>query len=268
MNKNSRFPRAKKRFGQNFLHDPGMLQKIHRQLETTRASAWLEIGCGTGVLTSFLSSLAVPFMGIEIDEGLYSHLEKYFKRDHATLHRGSFLSLEESEILLKLPEAYGIVGNIPYHLTSEILRKTLFEFRSWNTLYLMVQKEVGDRILAQPGSSSYGRLSVFCQLLSSPSKVLSVPAGCFQPPPKVASVFLKLEHNSHKLQSPFGDFLFSLIKTGFSQRRKKLRGLLAVEFPRDKVSNAITEAGFSEECRAEEIPPRGWIVLAERLWEE
>jgi len=245
-----------------------MLQKIHRELQTTRVPGWLEIGCGTGVLTSLLSSLGLPFMGIEIDEGLYAHLEKYFIQDNATLHRGSFLSLEESEILSSLPDAYGIVGNIPYHLTSEILRKTLSEFRSWNMLYLMVQKEVGERILAQPGSSSYGRLSVFCQLLSSPSKVFSVPAGCFQPPPKVASVFLRFERNTHKLHSPFGEFLFSLIKTGFSQRRKKLRGLLAVEFSRDKVSNAIIEAGFSEECRAEEIPPRGWIVLAKRLCEE
>ena len=264
----SRFPRAKKSFGQNFLHDPGILQKIHQELGSNLVSGWLEIGCGTGVLTSFLSTLQGPLLGVELDQSLYGHLHKFFDTENKKLHQGSILDLSEEEILGPLPVGYGIVGNIPYNLTSPIIEKILSHYRSWKVAYLMVQKEVGDRIIAVPGHSNYGRLAVFCQLKTKPMKILKVPAGCFQPPPKVDSVFLRFEALDSKLEDPFCEFLFKIVKIGFSQRRKKLRKTLSKDFDNDDVQSALEALEINQGCRAEEISPQQWLGFGKILWEK
>ena len=264
----SRFPRAKKSFGQNFLHDPGILAKIFEELGSNSVSGWLEIGCGTGVLTSFLSAMDSPLLGVELDQSLFDQLAKFFKREDKKLHQGSILDLAEMEILNVLPGGYGVVGNIPYNLTSPIIDRLLNHYNGWKVAYLMVQKEVGDRILASPGNSNYGRLAVFCQLRSKPTKILRVPAGCFQPPPKVDSVFLRFEALESVLEQEFCEFLFRIVKIGFSQRRKKLKGILARDHADDDILSALEAIGMDEGCRAEEIPPNQWVEFGKVLWDK
>jgi len=268
MKTDSRFPRAKKSLGQNFLHDPGTVRKICSSLGSAQVKGWLEIGCGTGVLTSYLSSLDLPMVGVELDWSLLDSLKTFFERENQKLIGGSILEVPENEVLKILETPYGIVGNIPYNITSKIIEMLLGGYSQWSELYLMVQKEVGDRIIARPGTSSYGRLSVFCQLYSIPSKVLNVPAGCFQPPPKVDSVFIRLTALNRRLDGAFGRFLSSTVKTGFSQRRKKLKRVLAKDFAIDDILSAFERIDLKENCRAEELSPQCWLDFCKLLWED
>ena len=261
------FPKAKKHLGQNFLHDPGILNRINSVFEQYSDSDWLEIGCGTGCMTRFLAEKSGALLGVELDDDLIGSLEQYFQRDDQFLIHASILDVIEEDCLESLKEQYQLVGNLPYYITSPILEHLLLNFVHFERLYIMVQREVANRIIAQPGSKDYSRLSLLCQsFLELEAKIL-VKAGCFQPPPKVDSMFLILKRKVNPMQGVLLDRFLEIVKLGFSQRRKKLAKLLSqgLSIPKTKIEEFLVESGVSADTRAEAVSLQKWIDLAQRL---
>jgi len=158
-----RFVEARKSLGQNFLHDPACHKKIRECIQRSSQNHWLEIGCGTGEITKHFAQMGKSLTGVELDDRLIGPLESIFESmEEGRLVHQSILDLSEQD--LELPGAYSILGNLPYYITSPILEHVLQNYKGFDDFYLMVQKEVGDRIVSAHVSKTYGRLSRFLQL--------------------------------------------------------------------------------------------------------
>jgi 16S rRNA (adenine1518-N6/adenine1519-N6)-dimethyltransferase len=259
--------KAKKYLGQNFLHDPGTLGKIWQYLENRNLPGWMEIGCGTGAMTQSLSRGDFPFLGVEVDSDLIPDLEPWFMRQDQRLLHQSVLTLLEGQVLETLPQGYGIFGNLPYNITSPILERIFSHFSHWTVMVCMVQKEVGDRLLAAPGSRKIGRVSLFCNYHAELKRVLRVSRGCFSPAPAVDSVLLSFERKQAVLSSEGEAIFFRLLRLGYSQRRKKCFKLLRSCYPEEFLVVGYREAGVGLDLRAEQISLQQWILLARKLEE-
>jgi 16S rRNA (adenine1518-N6/adenine1519-N6)-dimethyltransferase len=257
--------RAKKKFGQNFLHATHVVDKIVDEAKSAQLGTWMEIGCGTGLVTKKLKELGCPFLGIELDSELVPILQEYFVDDNSTLLNESILEVSEDTVLQHLDKDYGIVGNLPYYITTPILEKILLQYQNWTTAIFMVQKEFADRMVAASGSRTFGRLSVFCQYYSSVKKVINVKRGCFRPIPGVDSAVIRLERKPLSLEPKAQGLMFSLVKAAFSQRRKKAFKLMTSRVPEEKLFNAFNVLGIDENSRAEQISTELWIKLAREL---
>ncbi|MCJ8346885.1 16S rRNA (adenine(1518)-N(6)/adenine(1519)-N(6))-dimethyltransferase RsmA, partial [bacterium] len=238
MNEKS-YPQAKKSLGQNFLHDPGTQAKILSLIESHSPTGILEIGCGTGCITKHIVKLNCPVLGIELDQDMKSNLETILASEENGLIMQSILNIPEQEVSAKLKNDYLIIGNLPYYITTPILEQLLLSYTNWSVLYIMVQKEVGQRIYAKPGSKKYSRLSLMCQFYAHAKKVIDVIRGCFQPAPNVDSMFLKLERKRDLPSKEIGDTMFRVSKIAFSQRRK-----MAFNIIKRTMNEAILEKAF------------------------
>ncbi len=220
--------RPKKSLGQHFLHDQNLLRRIANEMDLLPGDHVLEIGAGQGALTErLLESDADKILSIEIDRRWAALLEAKFGRDERfELLQGDFLKVQISEAMPD-SKSVRIVGNLPYHLTSPIL------FHLWDQRTLvqdalvMVQKEVGERLISSPGNKSYGIPSVLFQLVADLKIVTHVPPQVFVPPPKVDSVVIQIDFLKEP-RCPVQDIpLFrKLVRTGFNHRRKMLRNTL------------------------------------------
>jgi 16S rRNA (adenine1518-N6/adenine1519-N6)-dimethyltransferase len=258
--------KAKKSLGQNFLHEKNVIQNLVKGVQTEELTSWMEIGCGTGNLTRELLPVSERFAGVELDSDLYAELDEILSvHSEAALVKESILNVEESEIVEHLGEGYGIVGNLPYYITSPILEQVLSKYEHWRVAYFMMQKEVGERILASPGNRVIGRISMFCSYYSNVKRFMTVKRGCFTPPPKVDSVILRFEKKQNLPGKKIRDTFFMLVKAGYSKRRKKLLGLLKSVADSDKIISAYGDLNISEDCRAEELSFEQWMALTERV---
>lgn len=237
--------RAKKRFGQHFLHERKYIEDIIGAAALHGHDKVLEVGPGLGALTDLLLPLAAEVNVIEVDRDL---AEQYQHRTEQNLivHVGDALDFAWSDVLPDPP--YVFVANLPYNISSQILIKLIAERKLFKRAVLMFQKEVADRICADSNTRDYGTLSVFCQMFFDIRKVVVVPPGAFKPPPKVDSAVVHFEPLAEpRFQVNDEDFFRHIVKSAFAQRRKTLR-------------NSLKSGGFSvpiinDACKSCNIDP-------------
>lgn len=246
-----------------------MLAEIAAAAELSDRDRVLEIGPGTGVLTRRLLPLAGAVVAVEIDRNLCDRLRTSFG------HCESFHLIEGDFLRLNLDTAVGeplpnkVVANIPYNITSPILDRLLGAIarpnRSYETIVLLVQKEIGDRLCASPSTKSFGALSVRSQYLAECQLITQVPAKAFSPPPKVDSVVVRLQPRPYPLPVAHPKHLETLVKLGFANRRKMLRNNLKSLIESDRLSPLLEHLGINPQARAEELGVPEWIALSDRL---
>lgn len=216
--------RPKKSLGQHFLKDQNIAQKIVDAIENVDQKTVLEIGPGTGVLTSLLVKKdEIDFYAIEVDSEAYEYLKATFPSLSDKLIFKNFLKFDLSE---RFTEPITIIGNFPYNISSQIFFKVLEKRNLVLDVVCMIQKEVADRIKASHGNKTYGILSVFLQAFYDIDYLFTVGPKVFDPPPKVNSAVIHLKRNQRKELGCNEQLFFKVVKLGFNQRRKTLRNSL------------------------------------------
>lgn len=257
--------RTKKRFGQHFLHDHTVIEKIITAAQLDSDQRVVEIGPGLGVLTDRLLPVSEQVHVMEIDRDL---IERLNQRTEANLivHAGDVLQLPWRELLTRPP--YTLVANLPYNISSQIVFRLLDHLDLFQRLVLMFQREVGERLLAAPGTKDYGILSVFCQLWYDISRVALVKPGAFTPPPKVDSVVLHFQPLSHPRVDPVDEALFRrVVKGAFTQRRKTLKNSLrAAGFTVPGIDSALHNSGISPTVRGETLTLQNFSALTREFF--
>ena len=259
--------RADKRLGQNFLQDPHALEKIANAAEIHPTDTVLEIGPGLGSLTRYLAAAAQNVIAVELDNRLFPPLEAVISPyDNIQLVHGDILDVEPGEIIAQ--EEYLVVANIPYYITSAVIRHLLESNPKPRRIVLTIQKEVAQRICAKPNDMSLLALSV--QVYGKPRIATHIPAGAFFPSPKVDSSVLVVDiYPAPVIPTELLDTFFLLIKAGFSQKRKKLRNSLSAgirQSPAD-VEKMLRAADIDPQRRAETLSLEEWGRLSERYCE-
>lgn len=262
------FPRAKRSLGQHFLHDAGYCRRIVRLAAPTDRDTVIEIGPGTGQLTHHLLARARKVVAIEFDRDLVALLERRLPhrlRSRLTLIQSDALELDWDSILPEAPVK--LVGNLPYNIATALLTKMIPFGQRFHNLTFMVQKEVAQRILARPGSKSYGYLTLLLQYHFHGVPGFDVPAGAFAPPPEVRSHAMQLVPRPRPARLPCYDLFLRLIRTGFGHRRKTLRNNLQGAFGpwKGRLEPAFRSAGIEPRRRAEELSLEQFVCLARML---
>ncbi|MEO1879542.1 MAG: 16S rRNA (adenine(1518)-N(6)/adenine(1519)-N(6))-dimethyltransferase RsmA [Methylococcales bacterium] len=218
---------ARKRFGQNFLQDHNIIYNILANIHAQAGEHWVEIGPGLGAITEPLLQENIILDVVELDRDLVSFLaEKFRQWENFTLHSGDALNFDFSA-LVKKDEKLRIIGNLPYNISTPLLFHLLDNAYCIEDMHFMLQKEVVDRICADPGSKKYGRLSVMMQYFCATEKVFDVPPESFDPVPKVMSAIVKLTpHEQPPVEIDDIKLLNKVVTTAFSQRRKTIRNSL------------------------------------------
>jgi 16S rRNA (adenine1518-N6/adenine1519-N6)-dimethyltransferase len=259
--------RARKRFGQHWLTDTGVLQRIVAAAELEPGDTVLEVGPGRGALTErLLASPAAAVRAVELDRDLVGGLRRRFGDDPR-------FDLREGDVLdIELPAANKVVANIPYNITGPLLERLVGRLDRpvdppYERLVLLVQREVGERIRAAAGSSAFSALSVRMQLLARCRSVCPVPPRCFQPAPKVHSEVILLEPLCRELRPPplLAERVEQLLRRCFAARRKMLRNTLTGLLPATDLEALAARAGFGLEQRPQELAPERWLALAAGL---
>lgn len=256
----------KPKLGQHFLTNDSAALRIVEALGDISQSTVLEIGPGRGVLTALLTRRARRLIAIELDRVLAAQLRmKFTLYPNVEIIEGDVLAIDFGTLfgpkpgssrpgLVQAPEPVRVVGNLPYYITSEILLH-LFSFRQFfDTIVIMVQKEVADRLSASPGSRDYGLLSATAQLYAKVEKLFTLPPGAFAPPPKVHSSVVRITMSPRidALDVPEEPFI-KFLKLSFGQKRKTLWNNLKTEYPQTALRAALQEAGVKPTARAEAL---------------
>lgn len=250
--------RARKRFGQHFLHDPAVIARIVAALELRPGDAVVEIGPGHGALTGQLLRAAGRLDAIEIDRELAAALRERFIGEPAfVLHEMDALQMDWRALAGARAARLRLVGNLPYNISTPLLFRLLESAEVIADMHFMLQREVVDRIVATPGTPEYGRLTVMLAPRVQAQRLLDVGSGAFRPAPRVLSsvVRLRLIEPPWPIPALYG----SIVAAAFGQRRKTLRNAL-----RGHLSGAQIEAlGLDPGARAEQLAPREFARLAE-----
>ena len=262
----ARRPQAKHKLGQHFLASDDSAARIVGALGDISQSAVLEIGPGRGVLTSLLAKRARRLIAVEVDRVLAAQLRLKFgmarnveilEADILTIDFDSLFGpkpgLGRPGIDIK-PEPVRVVGNLPYYITSDILLR-LFEFAKYfDTIVIMVQREVADRIAASPGGRDYGMLSATTQLYAHVEKLFTLPPEAFVPPPKVHSTVLRLTMEPRQQElGVAGDGFIDFLRLSFGQKRKTLWNNLKAKYAEPALRRALGDAGVKATARAETL---------------
>lgn len=264
----SQAPKAKKRLGQHWLYDVDILEHIVQTADINHTDFVLEVGPGTGTLTEIILMTGARVTAVEFDQELYGELSTpgYFPakyQQHLKLVNQDILKFD----LNQLPSDYKIIANIPYYLTSNLIRIICDSKNAPVSATLLIQKEVAERVAASSGEHSI--LSVITQMYFEPCLGKDVPAELFTPPPKVDSKVLHLERRNQPLFRGIAEekLLVRLIKAGFSSKRKKILNSLSAGMHLEKsdAEAKLKTAGISSHKRAEALDLKDWIELA-RTW--
>jgi 16S rRNA (adenine1518-N6/adenine1519-N6)-dimethyltransferase len=270
----SQSPNPRKRFGQHWLRSPHILTQIVAAANLSQGDRLLEIGPGTGLLTQRLLPLVNSLIAVEIDRDLHTLLAKTFcNQPSLLLLEADCLTIDLGAIAQQYPD-WGypnkVVANIPYYITGPILEKLLGTIvhpypRPFDSLVLLIQREVADRLCAQAGSKTFGALSVRVQYLATCELICPVPANAFEPPPKVESAVVRLTPRAFPVVAENTVWLEHLIKQGFSAKRKMLRNNLKGIMERDRLLAELEALGLCPEVRAEDINVEQWVRLSNQL---
>jgi 16S rRNA (adenine1518-N6/adenine1519-N6)-dimethyltransferase len=247
--------------GQNFLTDSGVLKKIVQAAELTPQDRVLEIGAGLGSLTCILAASSAHVVAVEIDKKLVPILKEVTaSQPNIQVVQGDMLELDPA--VLMAGSEYVVVANIPYYITSALIRHLLAGPCKPARMVLTMQKEVAARICAQPGDYSLLALSV--QVFGEPKVVLNIPAGAFFPSPKVDSATLRIDLFSEPLIPTVNlDCFFQLARIGFSQKRKTMRNTLAagLHWNGNEAAELLSAAGIDANRRAQTLEIPEWRTL-------
>jgi 16S rRNA (adenine1518-N6/adenine1519-N6)-dimethyltransferase len=250
--------KADKRFGQHFLVSDRVVDAIVAR--AAGAKGVLEIGPGVGVLTVPLTSQASSLIAIELDKRLIEPLQSAVPG--AEIVSADVLEVDLAAILKRLPEPRSIVSNMPYNITGPLLGKVAENHGLFRNAVLMMQKEVGERVLAKARTPERGSLSVAMQLQFAIEKVCDAKAGAFHPPPKVDSIVLDFTPREH---GPHLRRVLDVVKLGFKQPRKTLLNNLGDAYEKPKVKDVIEGLGKEANVRPHQLTNEEWVALAERL---
>lgn len=263
--------RPHKKLGQNFLVNRHVLQQILTTAEVGSKDTVLEIGAGLGTLTEALAEQAHRVVAVEIDQELVAILqERLASFANVEIVPADILTLDIAQLLQEGytgdTPSYKVVANIPYYITSAVMRHLLEAEKKPQLIVLMLQREVAQRITAQPGQMSL--LAVSVQFYGQPRFITRVPAKAFYPVPKVDSAIVRIDpHEQQLLETNEIAPFFDVVRAGFAQRRKQLRNALAhgLALSVESVAQAMMEAGIEEQRRAQTLSISEWITLYRAL---
>lgn len=253
--------KARKRFGQNFLHDDSIISDLLGHLQISENQHWVEIGPGLGALTAPLLAENIQLDVVELDRDLVELLQKHFGHNpNISIHSADALKFDFAQ-LTQNAEKLRIIGNLPYNISTPLLFHLLESAPLIEDMHFMLQKEVVNRICATPGSKKYGRLSVMLQYHCAAEFLFDVPPECFQPAPKVMSAIVKLTPHETLPEPALGHNLNQVVTQAFSQRRKTLRNALGKLLTEQE----IRAADINPDLRAESLSQDDFIRLANVL---
>ena len=253
--------RARKRFGQHFLHDASVVNRIVAAINPRPGEHLVEIGPGRGAITSLLLAATGSLDAIEIDRDLTPLLrERYDAQPGFRLHEDDALRFDFAALAAQRGGPLRVVGNLPYNISTPLLFHLLRTPAALRDLHVMLQKEVVDRIIAPPGGGDYGRLTVMLAPWVEPARLFDIGPGAFSPPPRVWSSMLRLTVRPEPAFAVDGRFAI-LVAAAFSQRRKTLRNAI-----RNQLDAAtIAACGVDPGARPETISPQQFAELAQRM---
>ena len=252
--------RARRRFGQNFLHDPLVIARIVGAIRPLAGEALLEIGPGHGALTRPLLEAGGALEVVEIDRDLAAGLRAEFAGDaRFRLHEADALEFDFAAHAAAAGQALRVVGNLPYNISTPLLFHLLRSAHAIRDMHFMLQKEVVDRIVAEPDSEAYGRLGVMLAPRVRAERVLEVGPGAFRPAPRVWSAVVRLEVVPQPPAWALLPEYAAVVSAAFGQRRKTLRNALRALLD----EGAISAAGVDPGARAETLPPAAFGALAQ-----
>lgn len=268
----SRGLRATKALGQNFLYDKNVILAILDALELDSHNNIIEIGPGLGHLTWQLLEIGLNVTAIELDNTFIRSLtdmnETRISSSESTelnIIRQDALTVDYSGLSQEI-HAKHVIGNLPYNISVPLMFQLAKTQPTLEGIHVMIQKEVGERILAKPSSKEYGRLSIVLNYLCDITLIRTVPPSVFLPPPKISSVFLSLNPKSNLDYNLADRYLERLVQLGFSHRRKKLRSQLKNAIIEKRVLNTEfmkkMEPHFNLDCRAEQLDVDMWVKMA------
>jgi len=265
--------KPRKRFAQHWLKSRQTLQTIVDTATLNATDEILEIGAGTGILTRQLLTNVKTVVAIERDRALVQKLTQTFQNEtNFILLEGDFLKLNLTEALHPFPQVtfpHKVVANIPYNITGPILDKLLgsitYPSYQYDKIILLVQKEIAERLCANPGSKTFGALSVRVQYLADCELVSIVPAKAFSPPPKVDSAVISLTPRPFPWRATSPPLLEKLVTLGFANRRKMLRNNLKSLISPKQLEPILEQLEISPNARAEQMSVSNWVRLSNQL---
>lgn len=221
--------RARKRFGQNFLHDEMVIQKIVQAIHPIEGQCLVEIGPGQGALTDHFASLPVTLDLVELDRDLVAQLQqRYASTGNIAIHSSDALKFDFSALARSRGKPLRVVGNLPYNISTPLLFHLLEQLSAIEDMHFMLQREVVQRMAATVGEKNYGRLSIMTQYFCRVEQLFDVPPQAFSPAPKVMSAIVRLcPHKELPVVASNTATLMQVVKTAFAQRRKTLRNSLS-----------------------------------------
>lgn len=264
--------RFKKKYGQNFLIDERVMEKILKAADIGPQDFVLEIGPGIGTLTQYLAANARKVAAVEIDPSLIPVLEKHlFPWNNVELINDDFLNIGAAKIAEDLNEGrpVKVTANLPYYITTPIIMNILESRAPVESVTILIQKEVAERMNASPGTKEYGALTLAVNYYCDVDIAALVPANCFIPRPEVTSAVVNLKMKEKTPEVKDEKKLFTLIRAAFAQRRKTLVNCLrnseSFSFSRETAIELVTGCGFDENIRGETLSLEEFILIADRM---
>lgn len=250
----------RKRFGQNFLTDQTVLHDIIRAIDPQPGDTMVEIGPGLAAMTSLLLESLDQLHVVELDRDLVARLKKNFDPARLVIHEGDALQFDFASIPVSAGKKLRVVGNLPYNISSPLLFHLAQIAPQVQDQHFMLQKEVVERMVAEPGNKAYGRLSVMLQWRYYMELLFVVPPSAFDPPPRVDSAIVRMIPLPQPLPCDAGK-LEQVVTKAFSQRRKVIRNCLAGMF----TEADLIDAGVDPQARPEAVPVEQFVTLANRF---
>ena len=265
-----------KKFGQNFLIDEHVLEKIIQAAGVGPDDFVVEIGPGIGTMTQYLAHAARGVAAVEIDRALIPILKDTLSPyDNVTVINEDILKVDLNQLAEEMNDGrpVKVVANLPYYITTPIIMGLFESHVPVDNITVMVQKEVAERMQAGPGSKDYGALSLAVQYYADPYIVANVPPNCFMPRPKVGSAVIRLtRHAAPPVKVNNEKWMFDIIRASFNQRRKTLANGLSnsdkIDLPKDVITEAIAKLGKGESVRGESLSLEEFAALSNDLWEK
>lgn len=262
-----------KKFGQNFLIDTSVLERIIAAAGIGPEDCVLEIGPGIGTMTQYLAETAGSVIAVEIDKALIPILEETLALyENITVIQGDILKLDIKELAEKYAggKKLKVVANLPYYITTPIIMGLFEKDIPLSGITVMVQKEVAERMQAKPGTKDYGALSLAVQYYAEPRIAANVPPNCFMPRPTVGSAVIHLKHREiPPVKVEDEKFMFDLIRAAFNQRRKMLpNALMGAGIPgltKENITESLSKIGIPETIRGEKLSLQEFAMLSDLL---
>ena len=259
-----------KKFGQNFLIDTHVLEKIIASAGVTREDFVLEIGPGIGTMTQYLCESAREVVAVEIDQNLIPILQDTLGAyDNVTVINEDILKLDIAKLAMERNggNPIKVVANLPYYITTPIIMGLFESHVPIESITVMVQKEVADRMQVGPGTKDYGALSLAVQYYAKPEIVANVPPNCFMPRPNVGSAVIRLtRHDTVPVDVEDEKLMFAIIRASFNQRRKTLANGLSnapgIRLSKEEIQESITELGVPATIRGEALTLQQFAELS------